>query len=227
MMGPESWLPRIVAALLTGGAIGLERQLHGRPAGLRTHILVSVGAALMTISGIEVASAVEGATRFDASRIAAGVVTGIGFLGTGAIIRTKDLVRGLTTAACIWFAAGAGIACGTGLIVEASAATIIALAVLVFLGLAEERLPRVTYRDLVVASSSADPGALRAECAEMLTSLGIRMQDIEVEITSEGGARLVFHLRMRRHQDGCEVVRRLLGIEGTTTVSWQQQTPET
>lgn len=226
-MGPEVWLPRIVAALLTGGAIGLERQLHGRPAGLRTHILVSVGAALMTLAGIEVAAAVGAATRFDASRIAAGVVTGIGFLGTGAIIRTKDLVRGLTTAACIWFAAGAGIACGTGMIIEASVATIVALAVLVFLGFAEERLPRVTYRDLSVVSESTDPGALRAECAGMLTDLGIRVQDAEVEMPCEGGVRLVFHLRMTRHQDGCEVVRRLRAIEGMTAVSWQQQTPET
>ena len=101
---------RLGLAILLGGAIGLERESRGRPAGLRTHILVCMGATIIMIASTRMAilsQALPSASRIqvDPGRIAAGVVTGIGFLGAGAIIRIGDLVRGLTTAGCIWFVA--------------------------------------------------------------------------------------------------------------------------
>ena len=102
--------PALLLAILLGGAIGLERESRGRPAGLRTHILVCLGATIIMIASTrmgELTQALSPASRIqvDPGRIAAGIVTGIGFLGAGAIIRIGDLVRGLTTAGCIWFVA--------------------------------------------------------------------------------------------------------------------------
>jgi putative Mg2+ transporter-C (MgtC) family protein len=102
-------LALLLAALL-GGLIGLERELHDRPAGLRTHVLVCVGAALITLISSRLALDFPG--RTDPTRIAAQIVSGIGFLGAGAILRAGFSIHGLTTAASIWTTAGIGIAVG-------------------------------------------------------------------------------------------------------------------
>lgn len=146
---------RLLLAALLGGLIGLEREIHGRPAGFRTHLLVSVGACLMmvvseffvikydTLDSTHV-------VRLDPARIAAQIVTGIGFLGAGAIIKESHTVRGLTTAACLWVAAGLGMAVGAGVYLPALSVTVIALISLLFLKKIERRLPRDRYRTLVV-----------------------------------------------------------------------------
>jgi len=118
-------------ATLLGGLIGFERELHGKEAGFRTHALVCIGSALMMIVSTRMFEIYQGVATVDPSRIAAQVVTGIGFLGAGAIIRlpTKH-VAGLTTAAGIWTAAGIGLACG---IAEYRAAIITTILVLLIL----------------------------------------------------------------------------------------------
>jgi putative Mg2+ transporter-C (MgtC) family protein len=118
---------RILLAAALGGAIGFQREKAGKPAGLRTHMLICIGAALFTVTSV------FGFTgQADPSRIAAGVVTGIGFIGAGAIIfRTADgYVAGLTTAASIWVAAGIGVAAGAGLYVASAVTTAIVLIIL-------------------------------------------------------------------------------------------------
>lgn len=120
---------RLSLAALCGGLIGLERERHGQAAGLRTHMVVAIGAALIMVVSIENARTVPGT---DPGRIAAQVVSGIGFLGAGAILRYGMSVKGLTTAACLWTAAGIGLACGMGYWQGGAAATVIVL-VTVFL----------------------------------------------------------------------------------------------
>ena len=114
----EEALLRLALAALFGGAIGIEREFREREAGLRTHMLVSVGSALFTIvSAYGFTSFIESgssAVRADPTRIAAQIVTGIGFLGAGAIIRMGVSVRGLTTAASLWVVAAIGMAAGAG-----------------------------------------------------------------------------------------------------------------
>lgn len=100
---------RLIVSLVLASLIGMERETHGRPAGLRTHILVCVGATLFTIC-----SFVIGAGYYDPGRIAAQIVTGVGFLGAGTIIHQGSVVRGLTTAASIWAVAAIGVAVGIG-----------------------------------------------------------------------------------------------------------------
>jgi putative Mg2+ transporter-C (MgtC) family protein len=119
---------RLLVAAALGGIIGLEREFRHKPAGLRTQILIAVGAALFTMLSIEFAS--SGGT---ADRIAAQIVSGIGFLGGGAILRSRMSVHGMTTAATIWVNAAVGMAAGSGRFGMATAATVIAVIALIVL----------------------------------------------------------------------------------------------
>jgi len=117
---------RLLLAAALGAAIGYQRERTGKPAGLRTHVLICLGAALFTV-----ASSYGFGAATDPARVAAGIVTGIGFLGAGAIIRSGEgIVVGLTTAATIWVVAAIGLAAGTGLYLISAVTTAIALIVL-------------------------------------------------------------------------------------------------
>ena len=125
---------RLFLATIFGSVIGLEREIHGKVAGFRTHALVSLGSALVMIISIDLYTAYQGAASVDPSRIAAQVVSGIGFLGAGAIIRFRSGITGLTTAASLWVASAIGLACGAGFYKHASAAVILTLFVLAAFG---------------------------------------------------------------------------------------------
>jgi putative Mg2+ transporter-C (MgtC) family protein len=129
-------LGRLGAAFLVGALIGFERERHQRPAGLRTHILVSMASALFAMLSVLVAG-----EHNDPGRIAAQVVTGIGFLGAGTIMRHGSTIRGLTTAASLWMAAALGLAAGFGWYLGAGATALLALLVLTVVKLIEDRLP--------------------------------------------------------------------------------------
>jgi putative Mg2+ transporter-C (MgtC) family protein len=128
------WPIRILLALALTGALGFEREARHKAAGLRTHMLVGMGATLFTLVSLDVPDA-------DPARVAAGVVTGVGFLGAGVIFRQGTTVRGLTTAASLWVAAAIGLAVGTGRLIEATAATAVALLVLAVLRRLDRRIP--------------------------------------------------------------------------------------
>ncbi len=133
---------RLILAIVLGGAIGWEREASGKPAGLRTNILICVGAALFTDLSIRFGGlAIEGAVR-DPARIAAQIITGIGFLGAGTIIQARGTVTGLTTAATLWVVAGIGMSVGIGSYVEAVGATALVLVVLVLLAPMENAIAR-------------------------------------------------------------------------------------
>lgn len=123
---------RLIIATVLGGIIGLEREKHKKTAGFRTHALVCLGSALVMIVSIEIYDIFRSqGGEVDPSRIAAQVVSGIGFLGAGAIIRDPKGVQGVTTAAGIWTAAGIGLACGLGQYVPAVVTTLITLVILI------------------------------------------------------------------------------------------------
>jgi len=124
---------RLVLSVILSGLIGLERQMHRRTAGLRTHILVCLGSCLIMLTSLYVFDIYKDKVSLDPARIAAGVITGIGFLGAGTIIREKEGVRGLTTAASLWVVAGIGLAVGCGFLNASIFTTILALVVLFFL----------------------------------------------------------------------------------------------
>ena len=117
---------RLLTAIVLGGALGLERESKGRAAGLKTHILVSVGSALFVLAPLQM-----GISGADVTRVMQGIVSGIGFLGAGAILKQdrEERVQGLTTAAGIWMTAAIGMAAGMGMQMVALATTVAALAV--------------------------------------------------------------------------------------------------
>jgi putative Mg2+ transporter-C (MgtC) family protein len=136
-MPPLDLMLRLLLAAGLGAAIGVERELHHKSAGLRTNILIAVGSALFTTISIQLA-----ATSGTPDRIAAQIVTGIGFLGAGAILRTGHSVYGMTTAATIWVNAAVGMAAGAGEYGMAAIATAITLVVLLVLGPLERHFER-------------------------------------------------------------------------------------
>jgi putative Mg2+ transporter-C (MgtC) family protein len=122
---------KLLSAVVLGGSIGFERELHGKVAGFRTHSLVALGSALMMLVSIHVFEMYQDVATVDPSRVAAQVVTGIGFLGAGTILRSGAGIKGLTTAAGLWTAAGIGLACGLGYFQAAVIATFVTLFVLI------------------------------------------------------------------------------------------------
>ena len=146
-------ITRVIIATLLGAMIGLERELHGRAAGLRTHMLVTTGTALFVILSQYIANMNGYVISGDPGRIAAQVVTGIGFLGAGAIIKEGLSVRGLTTAACLWVSASIGMACGMSAYTLASATTLLVLFGLIILPRIEQCLPRDSYRLLTITTT--------------------------------------------------------------------------
>ena len=122
---------RLGIAIVLGGLIGFERELHGKVAGFRTHSLVALGSALIMLVSVHIFEVYGSKVNVDPGRIAAQVVTGIGFIGAGTIIRSGTGIKGLTTAAGLWTASGIGLACGVGYFRAAFIATIITLFVLV------------------------------------------------------------------------------------------------
>jgi len=134
---------RLLMATFLGAIVGLERGVHGKDAGFKTYALVCLGSALMMVISVDIYAIYKGMAVVDPSRIAAQVVTGVGFLGAGAIIRSQQgSVKGLTTAAGIWAICGVGLACGIGLFKEAIVATLLVLIILVLFSKVEQRTIR-------------------------------------------------------------------------------------
>jgi putative Mg2+ transporter-C (MgtC) family protein len=132
---------RLLLAVVCGGLVGLEREVYGRAAGLRTHMMVSLGSCLIMLTSMYVFDIYKALVPVDPSRIAAGVITGIGFLGAGTILRGEaGGIRGLTTASSLWVVAAIGMAIGIGFYIAAMLTTALALIVLLFVGQFEKRI---------------------------------------------------------------------------------------
>ena len=134
---PMDMIIRLLMAAGLALLLGLERELRGKPAGLRSHMLVSVGACAFIIMGLHILMATaEGdpSARIDPTRIVEGVIGGIGFLGAGSIIQSRGNVQGITTGASIWVSGAIGVACGLGTLALASMVTVLSLIIVVVLG---------------------------------------------------------------------------------------------
>ncbi|MGR3301843.1 MAG: MgtC/SapB family protein [Candidatus Scalindua sp.] len=152
---------KLLIAAILGGFIGWEREKRGRPAGLRTHLLLCVGVTLMMLVSEHIfvhyqVYESDSVLRIDPARIAAQVVTGVGFLGAGTIMRFKASVRGLTTAASLWIVSGIGLAVGSGFILPAIFTTIIAITTLIFLPKVEGGMEKDKYMTIKILISGQE-----------------------------------------------------------------------
>jgi putative Mg2+ transporter-C (MgtC) family protein len=161
-------LVRLLAALAAGGLVGFERSYHGRPAGFRTHTLVCMASSLLMLLTVYQIELLPGlpleAVRIDPTRMAQGLMTGIGFLGAGVIIKERLTIRGLTTAASIWMTAAIGILIGIGFYFAAAVGTLLTLVALSLFRWVENVLPSLYYARLEVAS----PAGARLTLEELL-----------------------------------------------------------
>lgn len=157
----QSWLPtlqsafpleillRLLLATVAGALLGWEREIREKPAGLRTHMMVALGAAAFMVATLDFASdhPQQPALRIDPTRVIAGIIGGVGFLGAGTIIEARGNVRGITTAAGIWVAAAVGTACGMGMYAVAFVSVVLALLILTIVGSIERLLFASKPRD--------------------------------------------------------------------------------
>lgn len=163
-------LLQLTLAVVLGGVIGLERELSGKPAGLRTNVLICTGAALFTVLSLHLAG-----TRGDPARVAAQLIPGVGFIGAGTILHTRGAVTGLTSAATIWVVAAIGMALGSGAYVEGVGTTALVMLVLLGLGRFERVIARKATRARLVVHA-----APHANLVEELESV-IQAAGLEVE----------------------------------------------
>jgi putative Mg2+ transporter-C (MgtC) family protein len=192
---------RLGVTLILCATIGLEREIRGQIAGLRTHILVGLGAALFTLVSaygfsdfVEPNPAGGFVTTFDPTRIAAQIVTGIGFLGAGAIIRQGLAVRGLTTAAALWMAAAIGMAAGAGYYVGAAVATAAVLGSLIGFRRLRPWLMTHLRSDIVFLDLSLSDGGALSRVYGLLGSRGIGVNSMYADREEDG---LAYRLELR------------------------------
>jgi putative Mg2+ transporter-C (MgtC) family protein len=218
----ESLLRLSLAALL-GGMIGVERELREREAGLRTHLLVALGSALFTIVGAYGFHAFldsgQSVVRADPTRIAAQIVTGIGFLGAGAIIRQGLSVRGLTTAATLWVVAAVGLAAGAGYYSAAVITTAVVLIALWPLRILAFRILRRFRADDGRLLVELPSGTLPGELIDEIERAGARIAGIEV--SQEGDRRrLELDLALPRGVEAPRLVALIADVPNVVAVRW-------
>lgn len=194
LVGADSYVAqgilRVILAFVAGAVIGIEREMRGREAGFRTNALVCMGAALAMVVSYSMASMhyrVNPAAiiQVDPGRIAYGIMTGVGFLGAGAILQVGASVRGLTTAAGLWCVAALGLAFGSGLYLTGAVATVLIVLALWFMHNVEKLVPQLYFRRVVIRCSRS------GDCVDQLTKLfadnGVQVKEVAITQNVPGG----------------------------------------
>jgi len=223
-MDPEVILFRLGVAAVLGFLLGLERELHGRAAGLRTNTIVTVSSCLLMIISLDFQELFTNLSsysvvRLDPSRVASYAVAGMGFLGAGAIIHGRGSVQGLTTAAGLWSGNAIGLAVGAGFIIQAVAALAFILSILILITPLIHRIPRDIYRRVYLDFSTTDDRSgqikkLLEDCRVKVLHVGL---DFRYDRLSSGYDVAV---RLKSNQDWMKLTGILEGLEGLTRIRW-------
>jgi len=218
LIGVEQIALRLFLALLFSGLIGWERELHERPAGFRTHILVCLGATLIMIISLSIHEIYGDAS--DPGRIAAQVVSGIGFLGAGTIIREGISVKGLTTAASLWAVAGIGLGVGAGLYFGSFLTTLFVLVSLWFLSRVENKIiSKNKYRELKFRVKDA-PGVLGMLASvlgeENVNIVNVQLEHDVVDVELE----IIMQVQLPSSLDRNQLTQNLAECKGVLGVEW-------
>jgi len=219
MIGPWETALRLILATVLGGVVGWQRETAVKPAGLRTHTLVCVGAALFTLL-----------SRFgffesgaDPARVASNIVVGIGFLGAGTIWRTGASVQGLTTAASLWTVAAIGMAAGIGYYLGAFLATAIVIGVLSYMKDLELRIRRRGLGQLVVVTVDR-PGQL-GRIGTVLGGFGVDIEHVDFEPRLDETVALHLEVRLPAQVSRHDILVALGDVDGVHEVDWEDSGP--
>lgn len=225
-LGNWEWdyLLRLGLAALLGSLIGLEREHHGRSAGFRTQLLVGLGAALVMIIALHFEqllgdrTATNSIIRADIARALSGIMTGIGFLGAGAIVRQNAGVRGLTTAASLWCTAAVGMTCGFGMYVLAVVTTAIVLFALFVLAYLENRLPARTIKSVSILLPAEQENV--SHMRQILIDRGAQIIDTHFERDYEKGeVQITFDITFSTRVQTLEMLDVVKGAPGVKKIS--------
>ncbi len=210
---------RLSLALFVGALIGLERTFHGRPAGFRTHSLVCLSSSLLMLlvsfQSKFMPAASADVVRIDPTRMAQGIMTGIGFLGAGVIVKERATVRGLTTAASIWLTAAIGITVGVGLYRSAGLAALAALGVLAVFGRIERVMPRQHFAHLAIGTPSGN-AITETEVSELLKRHRISGINTGYRLDPGGEQRILRYeatIRTGKRERLADLAKSLLDVE--------------
>lgn len=221
MLNEWSVVFRLVLAAVLSGIIGFEREFHGRAAGFRTHILLCVGSTLVMLTSIHIFEVYYTRVAADPARIAAGVITGIGFLGAGTIMHSRSSIRGLTTAASLWVVAGIGLAAGSGLYFGAIVTTFIAIVTLMLFSRLEHAMIRKDWYKTIVIEAG--------EGVEQLKAIRALLYDHKIDITdfdvdrSESQGSIILRLGVKLYNAGQtnDIISDIAHLEGIKNAKWQ------
>lgn len=206
---------RLIASAVFAGIIGYERQSRHKAAGLRTHILVAVGSCLIMVLSINIYSSVQGMTNADPARLAAQVVSGIGFLGAGSILKEGPTIKGLTTAASLWVVSGVGLAAGAGYYTGALMTTLLVFLTLGILSRMEHRDSQSYLINFIVTTVDL-PGQM-GEISSVIGGCGASIRDIKID-QQEELAVVTFTVLMPRSKTLAEVSSGIMAIDGVKEV---------
>ncbi len=212
-------LLRLGLAVLFSGIIGWDRERLRKPAGLRTHVLVGVGSALIMMVSVSMVDLFPGLQRVDPGRIAAQVVTGIGFLGAGTILHLKEgVVSGLTTAATLWVVSGIGLAVGCGFYSGAVATTLLVMLALFLMNRLDDYIESRLYHNLTIHAKTSSH--LTEDAKQIMRDNGVKIQRTEVHSPNPSEKFIVIHFKPIPVASGQGLGRRIERLPGVKEVSF-------
>jgi putative Mg2+ transporter-C (MgtC) family protein len=212
---------RLILSAILSGVVGFEREFHGRAAGFRTHILLCVGSTLIMLTSIHIFDVYSGMVPIDPARLAAGVVTGIGFMGAGTIMRYKASVRGLTTATSLWVVAGIGLAVGSGLYFGAIATTLIAVVTLMLFARLEHVMIRKNWYKTIIIETKDGLEQLK-KIRGTLSEYGSEINDLEADRSKDGTHMILkFDIKLTTNLHSAQLIESIARLEGVKSVRWE------
>ena len=223
MINEWTILSRLILAAVLSGAIGFEREFHGRAAGFRTHILLCMGSTLIMLTSMHMFDIYYGKVLVDPGRIAAGVITGIGFLGAGTIMHSRASIKGLTTAASLWVVAGIGLAVGSGLFFGSIAATALTIITLMLFARFEQVMIRKNWYKTIIIEANEGIDQLKSIRA-VLEEWSVDITDFQID-RAQGGTHMLLKLGLKLHstKHSNELIENVGRINGVNYVKWEAE----